>query len=278
MNSLFQFLYKYRATALFLALELICFWLIVQNNSYQGVAFFNSANTVAASVTQSSNDLTNYLYLKEQNEAIAQENALLREELRQMQQQLSLPGRRTIVSQEVTQQFSYEYARVINNSTNRPKNFITVNKGSEDGIKPGMAIIGPEGVVGKVKSTSSNFAVAVSLLHSNVYISARLKGKEAQSYGSVHWNGEDPREANLEFIARHHQVNVGDTVVTSSFNSVFPPDIPIGTVVKAEVPQNATFYDITVALATDFSSLSNVYIIRNKLLQERDSLEQVSIQ
>jgi rod shape-determining protein MreC len=278
MNSLFQFLYKYRALAIFLLLELVCAWLIIQNNSYQGVAFFNSANTVAASVTQTSNDVSSYLYLKEANESLAQENAFLKERLSQMQQRLSIPGMQTAVAKEVEQQFSFEAAQVINNSVNRPKNFLTLNKGKADGVLPGMAIIGPQGVVGKVKSASENFAVGVSLLHSGVYVSAMLKGNNSQAFGSVHWNGENPNQAKLDFIARHQQVQVGDTVVTSSYNSVFPTGVPVGRVSEVELPQNATYYDITVDLATDFSSLAYVYVIRNRLIQERDSLEQISTQ
>ena len=275
MNNLFQFLYKYRALALFLVLESVCAWLIVQNNRYQSAAFFNSANTTAASITQTSNEVSSYLYLKETNESLAEENARLQQELQQLQQQLSLPSLRAAVPPEVEQQYTFQAAQVINNSINNSKNYITINKGRVDGIMPGMGIIGPNGVVGRIKSASDHFAVAISLLHTNMLISA-VVGK-TDAFGSVKWNGRDPKVANLDFIARHQKVSVGDSVFTSTYNAVFPPGIPIGVVSEVSLPENATYYDIKVELATDFSSLSYVYVIRNRLVQERDSLERISI-
>lgn len=275
MNTLFQFLYKYRALALFLVLELVCVWLIVQNNRYQSAAFFNSANTTAASITQTSNEVSAYLYLKETNESLAEENARLQQQLQQMQQQLALPSLRASIPAEVEQQYTFQAAQVINNSINLSKNYITINKGLVDGIEPGMGIIGPDGVVGRVKSASDHFAVAISLLHTNMLISAVVG--ETDAFGSIKWNGRDPKVANLDFIARHQKVNVGDSVFTSTYNAVFPPGIPIGVVSDVSLSENATYYDIKVDLATDFSSLSYVYIIRNRLVQERDSLERISI-
>ncbi len=226
MQTLFLFFYKYRAFALFLALELLCTWLVIQNNRYQSAAFFNSANYVAASVTEAANEVQSYLFLKENNASLAAENAVLRQQLQQMEQRMAIPYNRASVAREVAQQYNYEAARVINNSVNRFKNFLTLNKGLRDGVEPGMGVIGTNGVVGKVKSVSDNYAVVISLLHTNSYISATIKG--ANAFGSVHWSGSNPQEANLEYIARHHNVNVGDTVLTSSYNAVFPYGIPLG--------------------------------------------------
>lgn len=275
MNILFQFLYTYRALALFVVLELVCVWLIVQNNRYQSAAFFNSANTVAASVTQTSNEVSNYLYLKEANESLSEENARLQQELRQLQQQLSLPSMRAAIPTEVEQQYTFQSAQVINNSIHNTKNYITINKGRLDGIQPGMGVIGPNGVVGRIRSASDNFAVAISLLHTNMLVSAVVGDTDA--FGSVKWNGRDPQLANLDYIARHQKVDEGDTIFTSTYNSIFPAGIPIGVVTEVSLSENATYYDIKLDLATDFSSLSYVYVIRNRLKQERDSLESISI-
>lgn len=275
MNILFQFLYKYRALALFVVLELVCVWLIVQNNRYQSAAFFNSANTVAASVTQTSNEVSNYLYLKEANESLSEENARLQQELRQLQQQLALPSMRAAIPAEVEQQYTFQPAQVINNSIHHSKNYITINKGRVDGVRPGMGVIGPNGIVGRIRSASDHFAVAISLLHTNMLISAVVGDTDA--FGSVKWDGRDPLQANLDYIARHQKVDEGDTIFTSTYNSIFPAGIPIGVVTNVSLSENATYYDIKLDLATDFSSLSYVYVIRNRLKQERDSLESISI-
>lgn len=274
MQTLLLFFYKYRAFALFLALQLLCAWLIIQNNRYQSASFFNSANYLAASITEAANEVESYLFLKENNQSLAQENALLRERLQELEQRTAIPYKKASVPIQVAQQYNFQEARVINNSTNRAKNFLTLNKGRKDGIEPGMGVIGTHGVVGKIKSVSDHYSVAISLLHTNLYVSSVIKGLNA--FGSMHWNGTSPTEGNLEFIARHHTVNVGDTVITSSFNAVFPYGVSLGTVSEVNLPDNATYYDITVELATDFTSLPYVYIIKNQLLNERDSLEQIS--
>lgn len=276
MQTLFLFLFRYRALALFLALELLCIWFIIRNNRYQSAAFFNSANYLAASVTETKNEVESYLFLKENNESLAQENAFLRQRMQELEQRIAIPYNRASVPTEVAQQFSFEAARVINNSTNRAKNYVTINKGRKDGILPGMGIVGTNGVAGKIKSVSDHYSVAISLLHSNFYVSSVIKGVSA--YGSLRWNGSDPTSGNLEFIARHHEINVGDTVVTSSYNAVFPYGVPVGIITEKNLPENATYYDIKVDLATDFTSLPFVYVIKNKLLNEKDSLEQLSYQ
>jgi rod shape-determining protein MreC len=137
-----------------------------------------------------------------------------------------------------------------------------------------MGVIGPNGIVGRIKSASEHYAVAISLLHTNMLVSAVVSSTEA--VGSIKWNGRSPLQANLDYIARHQKVSVGDSIFTSSYNSVFPPGIPIGVVSEVALPENATYYDIKIDLATDFSSLSFVYVIRNRLVQERDSLESIS--
>ena len=274
MQTLFLFLYRFRAFALFLALELLCAWLIIQNNRYQSAAFFNSANYVAASLIKTANEAESYLFLKEDNASLAAENARLRQQLQEMEQRIAIPYNRASVARQVSRQYSYEASRVINNSTNRFKNFLTLDKGRKEGIVPGMGVIGTNGVVGKIKSVSDHYSVAISLLHTNFYVSTMIQG--ANAFGSIHWDGNNPMQANLEFIARHHNIDVGDTVLTSSYNAVFPYGIPVGVIAEVNLPENATYYDIKVDLATDFTSLPYVYIIKNELLNEKDSLEQVS--
>ena len=166
-------------------------------------------------------------------------------------------------------------AQVINNSIHNSKNYVTINKGLVDGVKPGMGIIGPDGVVGRIKSASDHYAVAISLLHTNMMVSAVVSSTDA--FGTVKWNGRSPRQAALDYIARHQSVSVGDSIFTSSYNSIFPQGIPIGVISEVSLPENATYYDIKIDLTTDFSKLSYVYVIRNRLVQERDSLERTSI-
>jgi len=91
--------------------------------------------------------------------------------------------------------------------------------------------------------------------------------------GGLRWDGNDPRFAKLQYIARHLKPQKGDTIVTSANSSVFPPGIMVGRIASVDIKDNDTFYDIDVALSTDFSTLQFVYIINNRLKAEQDSVE-----
>ena len=151
------------------------------------------------------------------------------------------------------------------------KNYITIDKGEDKGLAPGMAVISPLGTVGKVKQVSDHYAVVTSLLHIDVMVSARLKRTE--HFGTVQWDGRDPDIVQFKYIPRHVKPSVGDTVETSGY-AIFPDGIMIGTVAEVKLRDEALFYDLKVKLSQDFRKLSFVTILKNHLHQEQDSLEQ----
>jgi rod shape-determining protein MreC len=171
------------------------------------------------------------------------------------------------------QQYSFITAKVINNSVNRRNNYLTLNAGSLQGIKPEMGVISSEGIVGIVKDTSKHFCSVMSFLHKDSKISAKLK--KSGYIGSLVWDGYDASRASLKDIALHVQFAKGDTIVTSSYSSIFPEDIMIGRVEDFETKAGDNFYDITIRLSTDFSKLSYVYIVNNVLKEEQQQLEQI---
>src|SRR5688572_24179484 len=87
MERLFIFLYTYRAFFTFLILEVICAWLIIENNQYQSARFFNSSNSVVASLNNFSQGVREYFLLRNINSTLAEENAELRSKLEQFQQE-----------------------------------------------------------------------------------------------------------------------------------------------------------------------------------------------
>jgi rod shape-determining protein MreC len=283
MQQLFQFLYRYRAFLLFILLEVVSGWLIVKNNSYQSAAFFNSANFYAAKALSLSNAVTGYLNLQEVNADLAAENQRLHSELAQAQ--LSRPVIQMTPTQldsviykpdlTVASRFEFKVAKVINNSTERFKNYLTIDKGTLDGIRPGMGVISATGVVGKVKSCSAHFSTVVSLLHTEMMVSSKVKRNGV--FGTAKWKGTDPGVISLTFVPRHQSVNKGDTVLTSDYNTTFIPGIMVGTVQATRLEPNDTYYEIDVALSTNFGNLAYVYVIDNKLLEEQQTLEQKNL-
>lgn len=271
MERLLNFVFEYRAFFTFLLLELLCFWLIVENNQYQSTRYFNSSNKVAAGIIGVSQDVREYFGLRQINTTLAQENAELRSKLEQRNQSLYSLELRELTDPEIINRYSYISAKVVNNTTRYYKNFITVNKGSNDGIVPGMAAISTSGVVGKVKSTSEHFSVLISLLNMDEQVSSSIK--RTGHFGTIQWDGVDARFIQLKYIPRHVKPLAGDTIVTSGFNAVFPEGILVGVIREVRLKEEAPFYDIKVELAQDFGSLAFVELIKSNLKTERDSIE-----
>jgi rod shape-determining protein MreC len=270
MERLFLFFYQYRAFFTFLVLEVICAWLIIQNNQYQSARFFNSSNSFVASLNSVSQDVREYFLLKNINTTLAEENAYLKSKLEQYNQAQNVLDTRLIRDSAMIKQYDFISAKVVNNSVDRMTNYLTINRGSEDGIRPGMAVISPLGVVGKIKAVSNHFSVVTSVLHREYRISVLIK--RTGDFGTALWSGRDPDFIDLNFVPRHVHPVVGDTIVTSGYNAIFPQGIMVGTI--AEVKENETlFYDLKVKLSQDFRKLSFVEVVRSHLRHEQDSLE-----
>ncbi len=264
MQDLLYFLYRYRTFGLFLLLEVICAWLIISYNNRQNATFLNSSNGLAALVNSASNNTTDYFQLKKVNEVLVQENMLLRTQL--ANQNLTQVSKDT-----VSEKYDFYTAKVINNTFQRSQNYLTLNAGMNDGIEAGMGVVSGRGVVGQVKSSSANYATVTSLLHKNLMISSSLS--RTRTLCTIQWDGLNPNEAALKFVPRHININIGDTIVTSGFNSIFPEAIAIGRIVSLGLEPNDVFYSAKIELEVDFSSLDNVFIIDNKMKVEQDSLE-----
>ena len=275
MRRLFQFIYYYRAFFTFLFFEILCILIIVSSNRYQSSSFFNTTNLFSSSMFSIRNRISNYFRLGSQNEDLARENAFLREIIAESVRKKSfqMPPVRSIDS-SASRPYDYLAARVIDNSVLRINNYLTIDKGSGDGVEPGMGVISSWGIVGKVKASSGNYATVYSLLHSDMLVSSVILRNHVIC--TTTWNGENPYFAELLYVPRHIVILKGDTVTTSGYNSIFPEGIPIGIVDSFWINENETFYHIKVKLSTDFRTLSYVYVIRNRFRNERDSLEQAT--
>ena len=271
MLRLINFLYNKRAFFTFVILEVFCAWLIVENSQYQNTRFFNSSNRIAANIMGFAQSSREYFSLRTINQELSDENAQLRSVL----ERLNREGGLTEAATDSLVRYDFVSAKVINNSVAQFKNHITINRGLDAGLEPGMAVISVAGAVGKVKSVSSHFSVLISLLNIDEHVSSLLK--RTGNLGTAQWDGTDPRMVNLLYVPRHVKPQIGDSVVTSGYNAVFPEGVLIGIVKDVKLNKEALFYDIRVELAQDFGRLSFVKVVRSKLKSEIDSLESVTI-
>ena len=273
MRNLLLFVWKHYFFFLFLLLETWCIYLLVQNSYYQRATFVNSSNQVTAGVLETSTNIEHYFNLKTENENLAKENAELRSHTLESFL-ITVNDNHAVGDTVIKQKYTYTSAKVVNNSTNRRNNYITLNKGSNQGIKNNMAVITSTGVVGQVKDVSANFCTVMSLLHSKTTISAKIK--KDGSYGPLSWDGENFAYATLNDIPTHVNLMPGDTIVTSAYSLTFPENIMIGTVESKERPPGKIFYTVKVKLSTDFKKLTYVYIVNNIFKQEQEELEKRS--
>jgi len=268
MQRLLNFILQNRAFFTFIALELLCTWLIISNNSYQGALFFNSSNAAAARMLKVSQTVNDYLHLRAVNVDLAQENARLRQILDRKSEE------NTAVDSLLIKHYDFTSAKVVNNSIHMFRNFITIDKGLADSISAGMAVINSNKAIGKIKAASAHFSVVISLLNLDEYVSADIK--RTGNFGTIRWDGKDPRYTKLLYIPRHVRPLPGDTIVTSGFNSIFPENIFIGIVHKAALPANGP-WEIEVELAQDFNLLQHVEVVKSLKKAEVDSIENIII-
>ena len=254
----------------FVCLELFCIWCIVSYNPYQGAAYFSTSTKVVGSVLAMNKSITEYFTLTETNSQLAQENALLKNQLLQEIQKNKIASD-TSVSILKVRQFKFSVARVINNSTYHANNFFTIDKGSKDGIGVGMGVVSPRGIAGQIKACSDHFATAISVLNTKWSVSARIKNTKAD--GIIQWDVKDPTLVKFTNVGRHHKIKVGDTIVTSGYKeALFPEGMLIGKIVKIS-DDGGAYWNIDVKLATDYTSMDYVFVIKNILKAEKDSLE-----
>jgi rod shape-determining protein MreC len=165
--------------------------------------------------------------------------------------------------------YLYRTAKVINNSVSAANNYITINRGSKDGIAANMAVISGTGVVGRVVHVSGSYASILSVLSVKQQVSAKLKDG---TIGHVAWEGDRPDMMLMKDVPQQIKVKKGDTVYTTSY-SFFPPDVPIGIVYKVASIKKSTQQLLYIRTATNFRNLQYVYVVENKKMPERLELE-----
>jgi len=269
MRNLLNFLARYSNLIIFLILEGIAFYLITNGNNYQSAKVVNGFRSLTLGIESRISNFRNYMNLREINKTLADENAVLRNNIQL--QSIKDNSLFFSVSDSINkQQYYYTSAEVISNSINRQKNFFTISKGKRQGAEVDMAVTAGKSVAGVIVGCSENYSVVMSLLNLDFRLSAKIKTNGY--FGSLSWNGLDNRHAILSEIPQHVDVNVGDTIETTGYSAIFPEGLEIGTVSEFE-KKGGDFYHITILLATDFRNLHHVNIVGNMKKTEQLELE-----
>ncbi len=249
--------------------------MIVKNQGYQKSVFLSSSNSMVSGMYEWSNSVVEFFKLRAANDNLSEENTSLKNQVIKLENKLSTlkPQAKDSIRFHIPPEMEYEFisAKVISCTTNKIQNYITLNKGARDGIKPDMGVVSDEGVVGIVKTVSKKFSVVIPILNPKIEISCKFKRNNYS--GGLLWSGEDYRYANLTDIARHVEFSLGDTLITSGLTNTFPEGIPVGYIEDFKIKESDAYYKIKVKLSVNFRTLSHVKVINYLNYNEQKELE-----
>ena len=259
MQNLLKILLRYSNFLVFIALEVAAFLLIIFNNPYPRSGVLSTANDVVAWQNEQVSEVSGYFSLRTQNEQLAAENAELRNQIS------------SIKSEQIGEPISYLPAKVVQMTTDELHNYLTINRGSKDGIVRGQGVRNADGVVGIVRTVGRNYSVVLPIINTHTNLSCRFAKNDY--IGTLQWDGKDSRFAQLADVAAHMVVNTGDTIVTSGLSPVFPEGIPVGIVENSTLKEGDSYYTIRVRLYTNFKRLKYVEVVQNAAQKEMEELK-----
>lgn len=271
MQRILFLLQRYYHLVLFVILQFVSLYAIIRFNAYQEAVLFTSANEVTGRIESKRTAIEAYFSLKEENEQLRQ--SIFQKLNDSLNSSVMLFSGDTFVYQNANsrQYFSYMPALVVGNSVHISYNYLTLNRGRSHGVQKGMGVISEKGIVGKVVSVSSNFALVMSALHNDFSLSPRHT--ESENLGEFTWKGGDPTFAEIIKFSKYNPLKKGDLFVTSGYSSLFPENIPVGKVVSLKASKKSDYYDIKIKLSTRFQSLRTAYVVKNNFRTEMDSLQ-----
>lgn len=270
MQQLIYFFQKFKYFLFFLLLEIIALALIFNNLSFHKSKFVNSANAVTGGLYSKASNISDYWGLKSENKILSEENTRLKN-LLEKNISVNIDLDSTVIDTvKYHQKYKFTNAKIINNNYAKQFNFITINKGKNQGIDKEMAVINSKGVIGFTDNVSGGYARVQSILNRNSKINARLKN--SNYFGTLGWDGKNYNIVQLSDIPRQAPLKIGDTIETGGKSTIFPEGILIGTISKIN-KGNTADNKVDVTLFNDMSNLGYVYVIKNFDKEEIKLLE-----
>ncbi len=276
MRNIFLFIRRYFNFLFFLVMQIIALSFLFRYNKFHEAAFMGVANEITGRVSERYSNVEYYFHLKKENEALARRNVAL---LNQLPLNFQSPDSSsnivtdTIVQDSVksVRRYLWRDAQIVNKSVSLQNNYITIHRGENQGVRKDMGVISANGIVGTVVNTSENFSVVMSLLHRQSSVSAKLK--KTGEVGKVSWDGTSTLLLTMTNVPKSAQVSKGDSVVTSGYSLRYPEGEMVGTVHEILTDKTSNFYTMKIKPATNFFSVSHVFVVENLQMSEQKKLE-----
>lgn len=269
MQKLLYFIRKTSVAIIFIILEIVAIRVYAYSTPYTQAKIIGWSNAVVGAIRSTLSGVGNYFVLRKENVRLTERIAELENQVRALEPYR--PKGEDSVSM-VFRKYEYVSARVISNSTSRPRNFFTIDKGFSQGVSVDMAVMTPEGAVaGIVVDCSENYAVAKSILNTDFRLGGTLL--RDGSSGSIHWSGGDTAVVEFDEVSKYASVAEGDIVRSAGFSHYFPREAEVGVIESAELSKNGTSYSCRVRLSADMTRLYNVILVRNTRGGEAKALE-----
>lgn len=267
MHNIFLFIRRYFNFLLFLLLQAISIYFIVHTSKYHEAAFGNFTNQFTGKINDRYSNIENYFQLKKTNDSLVRANEVLYNKLK-MDFELPDTVTKTVIdsiridSLLKFRKFTYLNARVAANSVTAQNNFIVLSRGRTGKFRKGMGIVDPNNaVVGIITEVSDDYSVAMSILHKDSRISAKLL--KTGETGTLNWDGKEPNIITLSGIAKGVKISKGDSIITSGFSTTFPKGMMIGRVEGVYTEPSSNNIKITIRSSANFYNLQYVYAIDN---------------
>lgn len=270
MRNLLAFLKRFQIFLVFALLQVVALSIYVRYSEFARVQIFSSASKINGELLSIRNSVTKYVNLEKTNLTLEKENAALREKLKSSNYKIQ---RNTIFIEDTVFQNQYKFiaARVVNNTFDKRNNYMTIDIGSNHGIKKGMGVLSSKGIVGIIHIVGTQFSVVKTILSKNINIDVSLAKNGA--FGLLKWDGINPKVCQVTGISNDIQVKKFEKVVARGGSGIFPYGIPVGVVTKRKSIEGKLLWDLQVFLAEDFRTIQHVYVVENKLLKKQKDVE-----
>ena len=270
MNRIIQILIKNHVFLLFIILAFISLRLLISNSFLVESKLSTQLHELSSLIFLKEKELKEYFYLKKNNKELLQNNEILLAQNRLLEKKISLL-KEINLSTKMQQDHIICQGKIVKSTWNKQHNFMIINRGEKDSITSNMGVIYNNCLIGITNNVSKNFTKIISVINTNLMISAKLKN--SGYYGTLNWDGKDSYVVQLNDIPKNAIINIGDTIVTSGYSNIFPENIKIGEIINYHAEANTNFLNISIQLFVDFTNIQFAYIIKNPLQTERSLIE-----